>query len=109
MNVQVGDAIPEWDMPSVLPERMRTMAAILRDPNPVHWDRRVCAKLGFGERTINQGPLGLSYMVNMLHGMGIETGVDLDKLVDIGQWICGVLGKQPASRAGRALAAKKPR
>lgn len=67
MNVQVGDEIPAWDMPSVLPERMRTMAAILRDPNPVHWDRRVCAKIGFGDHTINQGPLGLSYMVNMLH------------------------------------------
>ena len=67
MNVQVGDTIPEWDMPSVLPQRMRTMAAILRDPNPVHWDRRVVAARGFGEHTINQGPLGLSYMVNMLH------------------------------------------
>jgi acyl dehydratase len=67
MHVRVGDEIPEWDMPSVRPERMRTMAAILRDPNPVHWDRRVVAKMGFGEHTINQGPLGLSYMVNMLH------------------------------------------
>jgi len=46
---------------------MRTMAAILRDPNPVHWDKRVVSAIGFGEHTINQGPLGLSYMVNMLH------------------------------------------
>ena len=67
MPVKVGDAIPDWDMPSVSPARMRTMAAILRDPNPVHWDRKTVAKLGLGERTINQGPLGLSYMVNMLH------------------------------------------
>jgi acyl dehydratase len=67
MNVRVGDDIPTWDMPSVQPERMRTMAAILRDPNPVHWDRRVVAGMGLGERTVNQGPLGLSYMVNMLH------------------------------------------
>jgi acyl dehydratase len=43
------------------------MAAILRDPNPVHWDRKMMARMGLGERTINQGPLGLSYMVNMLH------------------------------------------
>ena len=43
------------------------MAAILRAPNPVHWDRRVVNKLGYGDHTINQGPLGLSYMVNMLH------------------------------------------
>ena len=68
MNVQVGDSIPEWVMESVRPERMRTMAAILRDPNPVHWDRRAVAALpfGIGERTINQGPLGLSYILNML-------------------------------------------
>ena len=67
MKVQIGDLIPDWVMETVRPERMRTMAAILRDPNPVHWDREATAALGFGHRTINQGPLGLSYMVNMLH------------------------------------------
>ena len=69
MNVEVGDEVPPWVMESVSPERMRTMAAILRDPNPVHWDPRVVAAMrpGIGERTINQGPLGLGYMVNMLH------------------------------------------
>jgi acyl dehydratase len=67
MKVEVGQDIPEWVMESVSAARMRTMAAILRDPNPVHWDRRVCADLGYGDHTINQGPLGLSYMVNMLH------------------------------------------
>ena len=65
----MGDPIPEWIMASVSAERMRTMAAILRDPNPLHWDRQAVAALplGLGERTINQGPLGLGYMVNMLH------------------------------------------
>ena len=48
---------------------MRTMAAILRDPNPVHWDPNLVDSLPFevGKKTINQGPLGLSYMINMLH------------------------------------------
>ena len=48
---------------------MRTMAAILRDPNPVHWDPSLVDSLPFevGKKTINQGPLGLSYMINMLH------------------------------------------
>lgn len=56
-------------MASVSAEKMCTMAAILRDPNPIHWDRAAVAALplGLGERTINQGPLGLSYIVNMLH------------------------------------------
>jgi acyl dehydratase len=69
MSFAVGDAIPEWVMPSVTPERMRTMAAILRDPNPIHWDRDAVDSLplGLGKRTINQAPLGLSYMINMLH------------------------------------------
>jgi hydroxymethylglutaryl-CoA lyase len=43
----------------------------------------------------------------MLNGLGIETGVDLGRLVEIGQWICGVLGREPATRAGRAIAAKR--
>ncbi len=69
MNPAVGDNIPEWVMPEVSAERMRTMAALLRDPNPLHWDRDAVAALPLelGRRTINQGPLGLGYMVNMLH------------------------------------------
>ena len=51
--------------------------------------------------------MATEYVVYMRDGMGIDTGVHLDRLVDTGQWICSVLGKQPASRAGRALAAKK--
>jgi acyl dehydratase len=75
-NYKIGDSIPEWIMESVSAERMRTMAAILRDPNPLHWDRDAVEKLpvgsdtlpvSLGKRTINQGPLGLSYIVNMLH------------------------------------------
>lgn len=64
--VAVGDLIPEWNMASVDAGRMRTMAAILRDPYPVHWDRVANAALGLEGRVINQGPLNLSYVVNML-------------------------------------------
>ena len=69
MSYAVGDSIPEWVMASVSAARMCTMAAILRDPNPIHWDRDAVDSLtlGLGKRTINQGPLGLSYMINMLH------------------------------------------
>ena len=63
----VGDSIPPWTMDSVDPARMKTMAAILRDPYPVHWDRSANERLGLGGRVINQGPLNLGYIVNMLH------------------------------------------
>jgi acyl dehydratase len=65
-SVRVGDELPPWTMPSVDPARMRTMAAILRDPYPVHWDREANAALGLPGRVINQGPLNLGYIVNML-------------------------------------------
>jgi len=67
MNVEVGDDLPPWTMPSVDPARMKTMAAILRDPYSVHWDREANARLGLPGRVINQGPLNLGYIVNMLH------------------------------------------
>jgi len=53
------------------------------------------------------GNVATEDVVYMLNGLGIETGVDLDRIVEIGEWICGVLGKQPATKAGRAIAAKK--
>jgi hydroxymethylglutaryl-CoA lyase len=53
------------------------------------------------------GNVATEDVVYMLHGLGIRTGVDLDRLVDIGEWICGVLRKAPASKAGRAIAAKR--
>jgi hydroxymethylglutaryl-CoA lyase len=53
------------------------------------------------------GNVATEDVVYMLHGMGIRTGVDLERLVEIGQWICGILNKPSSSRAGRALAARK--
>lgn len=63
---RVGDSIPPFKVESVDPQRMKTMAAILRDPYPIHWDRRATAALGLGGRTVNQGPLNLGYIANML-------------------------------------------
>lgn len=65
-EVKVGDSIPPWTMESVSPARMRTVAAILRDPNPVHWDRSFVAGRGGGERVINQSPINVGYVANML-------------------------------------------
>jgi len=38
----------------------------------------------------------------MLQGMGIETGIDLDKLVETGWWLAKQLGKPTSSRVTRA-------
>jgi len=43
----------------------------------------------------------------MLRGMGIDTGTDLDALVDAGGFISEVLGRPPVSRVGKALLIKR--
>ena len=43
-------------------------------------------------------------LVYMLHGMGIDTGIDLDALAATGRWLAGRLGRQTGSKVGRALA-----
>jgi hydroxymethylglutaryl-CoA lyase len=46
-------------------------------------------------------------VVYMLHGMGIETGIDLDKLVDAGKYISDYLKRAPNSRAATAILNKR--
>jgi hydroxymethylglutaryl-CoA lyase len=53
------------------------------------------------------GNVATEDVVFMLHGLGIDTGIDLNALVDAGAFISGVLGRAPVSRAGRALLAKR--
>ena len=55
------------------------------------------------------GNVATEDVIYMLDGLGIRTGVDLDRLIDIGQWICGLLGREPASKVNRAVAAKRKR
>jgi hydroxymethylglutaryl-CoA lyase len=53
------------------------------------------------------GNVATEDVVYMLDGLGVRTGADLPKLVDIGQWICSVLGREPSSKVNRALLAKR--
>ena len=55
------------------------------------------------------GNVATEDVVYMLDGLGVRTGVDLEKLVEIGAWICGVLGREPSSKAARAIIAKRKR
>jgi len=43
----------------------------------------------------------------LLAGLGADTGIDLDKLVDTSAWIAARLGREPGSKVTRALLAKR--
>ena len=66
MDLVPGAPLAEWTLASVSAERMKLLAAILRDPNPIHWDPAEVERRGLGRRTINQGPTNLGYVTNML-------------------------------------------
>jgi hydroxymethylglutaryl-CoA lyase len=53
------------------------------------------------------GNVATEDVVYLLHGMGIETGIDLDLLIDAGQFISQFLGRKPNTRAGVALFNKR--
>lgn len=66
MTIEIGTSIPTWRVDGVDAEKMKTMAVLLRDPNPIHWDTDVVRELGMGDRPINQGPNNVGYVTNML-------------------------------------------
>jgi hydroxymethylglutaryl-CoA lyase len=53
------------------------------------------------------GNVATEDVVFMLNGLGIQTGIDIDALVDAGAFISEQLGRAPVSRVGRALLAKR--
>ncbi|WP_407729057.1 hydroxymethylglutaryl-CoA lyase [Pseudomonas helleri] len=48
------------------------------------------------------GNVATEDVLYMLNGMGIETGIDMDKLLLAGQYICNVLGRVTGSRVAKA-------
>lgn len=100
-------------------------AAVPETPLAVHFHdtygqalANVHAALGLGIDTVDTAVAGLGGcpyaesatgnlatedLVYMLDGMGIETGVELDRVVEVAWWISDRLGREPVSRVARAL------
>lgn len=53
------------------------------------------------------GNVATEDVLYMLRGLDIETGIDFDAVVDIGQWMAAHLNRTGGSRAGNAIAAKR--
>lgn len=53
------------------------------------------------------GNVATEDVLYLMQGLGIATGIDLDQVVDAGQFISAALGRKATSRAGNAIAAKR--
>ena len=65
-TIKPGDALPPFVIESVSPDAMRDWSVFLADPNPIHLDVEVVKTKGLGDKRINQGPINVAYMMNML-------------------------------------------
>jgi hydroxymethylglutaryl-CoA lyase len=52
------------------------------------------------------GNVATEDVLYLLDGLGIDTGINLRRAVETGQWISGILQRKAHSRAGNALTAK---
>ena len=65
-EVGVGDELPQRVIESVDAEKIKTMAALMGDPNTIHFDVDDVRRLGLGDRAVNQGPNNMGYVIDML-------------------------------------------
>ncbi|MDP1605745.1 MAG: hydroxymethylglutaryl-CoA lyase [Rhodocyclaceae bacterium] len=52
------------------------------------------------------GNVATEDVVWLLQGLGVDCGIDLDKLVDTAAWISGQLGRTPTSKVAQAILAR---
>ena len=65
-EVSVGKTFGPHVIKSVDPQRMKTVAALLDDPVPIHFDIEAVEALGLGNRLVNQGPMNVAYLLEMI-------------------------------------------
>jgi 3-hydroxybutyryl-CoA dehydratase len=64
--VNAGVELGPLVIKSVRAERMKTLAVVLADPNPIHLDPGAVRALGMGDRVVNQGPANFAWVLDML-------------------------------------------
>ena len=62
----VGTELPTHTITGVRDADIRIVALVLRDPNPIHYDLKEVARLGLGDRAVNQGGATMSYVASYL-------------------------------------------
>ncbi|WP_372526965.1 hydroxymethylglutaryl-CoA lyase [Piscinibacter sp.] len=72
-----------------------------------HFDASIAGLGGCPYAKGATGNVATEDVLFMLNGLGIETGIDIERLVDAAAFISEVLGRKPVSRSGNALLAKR--
>jgi acyl dehydratase len=99
--LEPGTELPRFTVESVSEEGMRTIAALLQDPTPIHFAPEVVAELGMGDRVINQGPANVGYVLNALLEAAPDRPIERYRV----SFLANVLGGDRAIAGGTVTAA----
>jgi acyl dehydratase len=61
-----GSSLPTLTVDAVDPGRMKVLALLLGDPNPIHYDAGAARELGVADRQVNQGPSNMAMLANVV-------------------------------------------
>ncbi len=100
-KLSVGQRLEPFVIESVDPEPMKVMAAILEDPNPIHYDTAVTSALGMGDQPVNQGPTNMTWLLECVQRFA--GGSDKVKSVSI-RFLGNVLGGERFEVSGEVTA-----
>jgi 3-hydroxybutyryl-CoA dehydratase len=103
MTLSAGSELGPWTIDRVDPEKMKTFAVVLADPNPIHLDPDAVRAAGLGDRVVNQGPASFGYVLNMLRE-AIPGGVIRDLNVRL---TANVFGGDSVTAAGEVRSAQE--
>jgi acyl dehydratase len=95
--------LPVWTVEQVDPEKMKVLALLLADPNPLHFDPAVAPRLGVAERPVNQGPSNMAMLVNMLRAAFPEGRISRLRVQLRGSVVAG----QTVRAGGRVVARER--
>jgi acyl dehydratase len=62
-SIKAGDELEPYVVDRIDPERMKTMAALYDDPNPIHFDLEATKALGMSDRLVLQGAADIAILL----------------------------------------------
>lgn len=66
MQLKIGNKLNPHVIDGVSRESMQLVAALMDDPNPIHFDHASLASLDLGDRLITQGPIAIGFLLTMI-------------------------------------------
>ncbi len=66
MRLEVGQKLDPFVVEQVRGDTMRLVAALMDDPNPIHFNPKASQSLGLGERLVTQGPVAVGFLLTMI-------------------------------------------